>query len=72
MEFAHRSWGRAIGAFFLLPATYFWARGAFNTPMKVRVVLFGALIAAQVSMNHSFFHMYLYIVLAGFNGLVHG
>uniref|UniRef100_A0A1I8JR71 ANK_REP_REGION domain-containing protein n=1 Tax=Macrostomum lignano TaxID=282301 RepID=A0A1I8JR71_9PLAT len=27
LEFLHRTWGRAIGAAFLLPAAYFWARG---------------------------------------------
>lgn len=48
MEYAHRMWGRAIGAVFLLPATFFWARGALTRPVKLRVLGFGALIAAQV------------------------
>lgn len=48
MEFMHRTWGRAIGAVFLLPAAYFWARGRLSPQMKPRVLAFGALIAAQV------------------------
>lgn len=48
MEYAHRMWGRAIGAVFLLPAVVFWSRGMFTKALKIRVVVFGALIAAQV------------------------
>ena len=48
MEYTHRMWGRAIGAFFLVPAGYFWYKGWFPTTMKRRVVAFGALILAQV------------------------
>lgn len=47
MEYGHRMWGRAIGAFFALPAAYFWARGRFSKPMKIRVLIFGALIGIQ-------------------------
>ncbi|KAK9508854.1 hypothetical protein O3M35_006314 [Rhynocoris fuscipes] len=47
MEYAHRTWGRCIGGFFLLPATYFWFKGWFNPIMKKRVAVFAALIAAQ-------------------------
>lgn len=47
MEYAHRMWGRAIGAVFLLPAAFFWSRGAFTPQMKVRVIAFGGLILAQ-------------------------
>ncbi|XP_073998698.1 heme A synthase COX15 isoform X2 [Rhodnius prolixus] len=47
MEYAHRTWGRCIGAFFLLPATLFWYKGWFSSPMKKRVIAFAALIAAQ-------------------------
>ncbi|CAG0920459.1 unnamed protein product [Notodromas monacha] len=47
MEYMHRMWGRGIGAFFLLPATYFWYKGWFPTPMKRRVAAFGTLILAQ-------------------------
>lgn len=50
MEYGHRMWGRAIGAVFLLPAAFFWARGALTCGMKIRVSAFGALIAAQVNM----------------------
>lgn len=48
MEYGHRQWGRLIGAAFLLPAAYFWARGRFTPAMKKRVLAFGALIGAQV------------------------
>ncbi|XP_053604780.1 heme A synthase COX15 [Plodia interpunctella] len=47
MEFAHRSWGRAIGAVVLLPAAAFWARGLLDRPMKIRVSVYCALVAAQ-------------------------
>lgn len=47
MEYGHRMWGRAIGAFFALPATYFWYKGYFNRAMKIRTLIFGALIGAQ-------------------------
>lgn len=49
MEYAHRMWGRCIGAAFFLPATYFWIKGHFDRALKIRVGVFGALIAAQVS-----------------------
>ena len=26
MEYLHRMWGRLIGAVFIIPATYFWAK----------------------------------------------
>lgn len=47
MEYAHRMWGRCIGAAFLFPATYFWIKGYFTSAMKKRVSAFGLLIAAQ-------------------------
>lgn len=47
MEYGHRMWGRAIGAFFLLPATFFWLKGWLPPAMKKRVVVLGALIGAQ-------------------------
>ncbi|KAB0801628.1 hypothetical protein PPYR_03814 [Photinus pyralis] len=47
MEYAHRMWGRAIGAVFLLPAVFFWTRGAFTPQMKIRISAFGGLILAQ-------------------------
>jgi hypothetical protein len=30
MEYGHRMWGRSIGAFFYLPAAFFWIRGTLN------------------------------------------
>ncbi|XP_321341.4 cytochrome c oxidase assembly protein COX15 homolog [Anopheles gambiae] len=47
MEYGHRMWGRAIGAFYSIPALYFWTKGYFNKAMKIRVLAFGALIGAQ-------------------------
>lgn len=49
MEYVHRMWGRATGAVFLLPAIYFWSKGWFLKPMKIRVTAFGTLIAVQVN-----------------------
>lgn len=48
MEYGHRMWGRAIGAAFLIPAVYFWARGRFTPGLKKRVAAFGTLILSQV------------------------
>lgn len=47
MEYAHRQWGRAIGAVFLIPAALFWTRGMFNSGMKKRVIIFATLLGAQ-------------------------
>lgn len=47
MEYGHRMWGRWIGAYFALPAAYFWSRGYFNKGMKIRVGAFGLLIGLQ-------------------------
>lgn len=47
MEYGHRMWGRCIGAFFALPATYFWYKGYFSKNMKLRVSAFGLLIGLQ-------------------------
>uniref|UniRef100_A0A1I8I827 Cytochrome c oxidase assembly protein COX15 n=1 Tax=Macrostomum lignano TaxID=282301 RepID=A0A1I8I827_9PLAT len=47
LEFLHRTWGRAIGAAFLLPAAYFWARGRFQPAMRKRVLIYGSLILGQ-------------------------
>lgn len=47
MEFAHRSWGRAIGAAVFIPAVYFWVRGRLDKGMKGRVAVYCALVAAQ-------------------------
>ncbi|CAB3255090.1 unnamed protein product [Arctia plantaginis] len=47
MEFAHRTWGRAIGACVFLPAAFFWAKGYLDKGMKARVGVYCALVAAQ-------------------------
>ncbi|XP_045449932.1 cytochrome c oxidase assembly protein COX15 homolog [Melitaea cinxia] len=47
MEYAHRTWGRAIGAAVFLPAAFFWARGYLDRGMKVRVGAYCVLVAAQ-------------------------
>lgn len=47
MEYAHRMWGRCIGAAFALPAIYFWSRGYLAKGMKPRVLVYGALIGIQ-------------------------
>ncbi|XP_050293957.1 cytochrome c oxidase assembly protein COX15 homolog [Anthonomus grandis grandis] len=47
MEYGHRQWGRLIGAVFLLPAAYFWAKGRLTPAMKKRILAFGTLIGAQ-------------------------
>lgn len=47
MEYAHRMWGRVIGASVLIPTVFFWARGYLNKPMKIRVVVYNLLVAAQ-------------------------
>lgn len=47
MEYAHRMWGRCIGAGFALPAIYFWSRGYFNRALKIRALVYGTLIGAQ-------------------------
>ncbi|CAG9818243.1 unnamed protein product [Phaedon cochleariae] len=47
MEYGHRQWGRAIGAVFLIPAAYFWAKGRLTPGQKKRILAFGGLIGAQ-------------------------
>lgn len=47
MEYAHRSWGRLIGAFFALPASYFWYRSYLKPGMKLRVLILGTLLGFQ-------------------------
>ncbi|KAG1660950.1 Cytochrome c oxidase assembly protein COX15 [Nymphon striatum] len=47
MEYTHRMWGRAIGAFFAIPATIFWMKGWLTPVMKPRILAFGALIGLQ-------------------------
>ncbi|XP_046385485.1 cytochrome c oxidase assembly protein COX15 homolog [Ischnura elegans] len=47
MEYFHRTWGRTIGAAFYIPAAIFWAKGWLNKGMKIRVAVFGTLLACQ-------------------------
>ncbi|XP_034179747.2 heme A synthase COX15 [Osmia lignaria lignaria] len=47
MEYLHRMWGRLIGAVFIIPATYFWAKGMLKPGMKTRVAVLGSLIGLQ-------------------------
>ncbi|XP_020280680.1 cytochrome c oxidase assembly protein COX15 homolog isoform X2 [Pseudomyrmex gracilis] len=47
MEYLHRTWGRLIGAVFIIPATYFWFNGMFRRGMKIRVAIMGSLIGLQ-------------------------
>ncbi|CEF62384.1 Cytochrome c oxidase assembly protein COX15 homolog [Strongyloides ratti] len=47
MEYFHRMWGRAIGIAFLLPCAYFWMKGRFTKPMKIRMAVSSGLLLAQ-------------------------
>ncbi|XP_047024902.1 cytochrome c oxidase assembly protein COX15 homolog [Helicoverpa zea] len=47
MEFAHRTWGRCIGAAMFVPAAVFWARGYLDKAMKRRVAAYCVLVGAQ-------------------------
>lgn len=47
MEYAHRMWGRLIGAVYAIPAAYFWYNGMLKSGMKSRVLILGSLIGAQ-------------------------
>lgn len=46
-EYLHRMWGRSVGVVFALPAVLLWGKGYFNSAMKKRVLIFGALIGCQ-------------------------
>ncbi|KAK2586155.1 hypothetical protein KPH14_001422 [Odynerus spinipes] len=47
MEYLHRTWGRLIGAVFIIPASYFWFTGMLKPGMKTRVAVLGSLIGLQ-------------------------
>ncbi|XP_011871568.1 PREDICTED: cytochrome c oxidase assembly protein COX15 homolog [Vollenhovia emeryi] len=47
MEYLHRTWGRLIGAVFIIPAGYFWYKGMLQRGIKKRVVILGSLIGLQ-------------------------
>jgi len=46
-EWAHRMWGRFIGAFFIVPAAYFAARGRLSPTTQKSVLGISALIGFQ-------------------------
>ena len=60
MEYAHRMWGRMVGAVFYLPAAYFWYKGYFNKGLKIRVGVFGVLIMCQVWNQQLLIHVYYF------------
>ena len=47
MEYAHRMWGRLIGAVFILPATYFYIKKMYKPGVAKRVLALGSLIGCQ-------------------------
>jgi cytochrome c oxidase assembly protein subunit 15 len=47
MEWGHRMWGRFVGFTFFLPAAYFWRKGYFNSGLKKRMGVYGALLGFQ-------------------------
>jgi cytochrome c oxidase assembly protein subunit 15 len=47
MEWGHRMWGRCVGLTFFLPAAYFWKKGYFNSGLKKRMGVYGALLGFQ-------------------------
>lgn len=65
MEYGHRMWGRMIGAFFAIPAAYFWSKGYLKKGMKIRVAAFGTLIGMQGLMGW-------YMVKSGLEDRFHG
>ncbi|KAG8240439.1 hypothetical protein J437_LFUL003153 [Ladona fulva] len=65
MEYMHRMWGRTIGAAFYIPAAIFWAKGWLKKGMKVRVGVFGTLLACQGLMGW-------YMVKSGLEDRFHG
>jgi cytochrome c oxidase assembly protein subunit 15 len=51
MEYAHRMWGRSIGAVFFLPAVFFAYKGWITKSLKPRLFIYGGLLAFQVNCN---------------------
>lgn len=47
MEYAHRMWGRALGVLFVVPFTYFLAKGFITRPLGLRLSILFALGAGQ-------------------------
>lgn len=52
MEYAHRMWGRAIGAVFFLPALFFAYKGWISKSLKPRLLIYGSLLGFQVNMSY--------------------
>lgn len=52
MEYAHRMWGRALGAVFAVPAVYFASTGAVKGPLAGRLTLLFLMGGAQVLFLH--------------------
>lgn len=48
MEYAHRMWGRSIGAVFFLPAVFFTYKGWVSKSLRPRLFIYGGLLAFQV------------------------
>jgi len=48
-EYIHRMSGRAIAVLFGLPALYFLRKGWITKPMKPRLLIYGGLLAFQVT-----------------------
>lgn len=51
MEYAHRMWGRSIGAVFFLPAIFFTYKGWITKSLKPRLFIYGGLLAFQVILS---------------------
>jgi cytochrome c oxidase assembly protein subunit 15 len=47
MEYGHRMWGRALGIAFVLPGSYFLARGYIGRALGKRLGLLGLMGGAQ-------------------------
>ncbi|XP_028391243.1 cytochrome c oxidase assembly protein COX15 homolog [Dendronephthya gigantea] len=47
MEYAHRMWGRSIGAVFFLPAVFFAYKGWVSKSLRPRLFIYGGLLAFQ-------------------------
>lgn len=48
MEYAHRTWGRCIGAAFLIPMAGLWFTGKLSRTSKIHSVICSVLLAGQV------------------------
>jgi len=47
MEYAHRTWGRCIGAVFFIPMAGFWLTGKFSRTTKIHSMICSVLLAGQ-------------------------